>query len=95
MTSKKTHASHVSLAKEGRTVGGKCYGYRDGAICGAEAEIIRWMFGRFIDGASYRSIAAELNARHVPSPGSDWKRTRRRCRGWMGSAVRAILRNEP
>jgi len=44
-------------------------------------------------GASCLAIARELNARGIPSPGSTWKRKARRCKGWMGSAVRVILRN--
>lgn len=48
----------------------------------------------FQDGASCRTIAAELNARRIPSPGSTWSRTVRRASGWMGSGVRVILNNE-
>jgi len=51
------------------------------------------MFTRFAEGASYLMIARELSARGVPSPGSTWKRKVRRCKGWMASAVRVILRN--
>jgi len=47
----------------------------------------------YIEGASYRTIAAELNSRGVPSPGSNWKRVKRRSRGWMGSGVRAMVLN--
>ena len=47
--------------------------------------------GRF---ASCRTIATDLNARRIPSPGSSWKRSTRRAAGWMGSGVRVILRNE-
>jgi hypothetical protein len=40
------------------------------------------------------SIARELNGEGAPSPGSSWKgRKIRRCNGWMGSAVRGILKN--
>jgi hypothetical protein len=50
--------------------------------------------GRFADGASCRMIAADLNGRRIPSPGSTWKRTERRATGWMGSGIRVMLRNE-
>lgn len=50
---------------------------------------------RLADGAWCKTIAAELNRRGVPSPGSSWKRVTRRAKGWMGSGVRVILRNEP
>lgn len=58
-----------------------------------QAQIVRQMFERFVEGASYTAIAADLNERRVPSPGSTWKRRTRRCGGWMNSAVRVILRN--
>lgn len=46
------------------------------------------------DGMSPRSIAAELNARHIPSPGASWKRRQRRADGWMGSGIRVIVQSE-
>jgi site-specific DNA recombinase len=52
------------------------------------------IFGRFADGMSARTIATDLNARRIPSPGSSRNRTQRRARGWMGSAIRVIVRNE-
>ncbi len=58
-----------------------------------KAAIVREIFERFADGASCLAIARELNARGVPSPGSTWKRRARRCKAWMASAVRVILRN--
>jgi DNA invertase Pin-like site-specific DNA recombinase len=58
-----------------------------------QAAVVREMFARFADGASARTIAQELNARGVPSPGSSWRRKTRRCAGWMASAVRVILKN--
>jgi site-specific DNA recombinase len=47
----------------------------------AQAAVVREMFTRFAEGASCLTIARELNARGVPSPGSTWKRTSRRCKG--------------
>jgi site-specific DNA recombinase len=58
-----------------------------------QAKVVREIFQRFAEGASYTVIAADLNARNVPSPGSTWKRQTRRCRGWMNSAIRVILLN--
>jgi len=57
-----------------------------------QAEVVREIYQRFADGQSYRMIAGELNRLGVPSPGSTWNRTTRRCSGWMGSAVRVITR---
>ncbi|GFE79257.1 resolvase [Steroidobacter agaridevorans] len=59
----------------------------------SQAAIVREIFTRFADGASCLVISRELNERGIPSPGSTWKRKARRCKGWMGSAVRVILRN--
>ena len=58
-----------------------------------QAAIVVGMFERFADGASCLSISRELNERGVASPGSTWRRKVRRCRGWMQSAVRSILKN--
>lgn len=58
-----------------------------------QAAIVREIFTCFADGASCLSISRELNDRSVPSPGSTWKRKTRRCRGWMASAIRVILKN--
>jgi hypothetical protein len=44
------------------------------------------------NGARYRSRIDD--ALGVPSSGSAWNRKVRCCRGWMNSAVRAIVRNE-
>lgn len=38
-------------------------------------------------------VISSVNAHGIPSPGSTWKRKTRRCKGWMGSAVRVILKN--
>lgn len=59
-----------------------------------QADVVREMFERYANGESTRAIAAELNRRGVPSSGATWKRKVRRCSGWAGSAVRAIIVNE-
>ncbi len=94
MVKDRTYAALDSRAKEKRATGGRAYGYRDGKVDKGEAYMVREIFGRFGDGASCRTIAADLNARRIPSPGSSWNRTERRAAGWMGSGIRAILRNE-
>jgi Recombinase len=57
-----------------------------------QAEIVLEMFERYADGEPPRGIAADLNARGIPSPGSSWRRRVRRCHGWMGSAIRQARR---
>ena len=94
MVAKKTYVALESRAKSKRPTGGRAYGYRDGKVDRGEAFIVNEIFGKFADGASCRTIAAELNARRIPSPGASWDRMTRRPSGWMGSGVRVIVRNE-
>jgi site-specific DNA recombinase len=94
MVKDRTYAALESRAKQQKPTGGRAYGYRDGKIDSGEAAIVVEIFGKFADGASCRTIAAELNGRGIASPGSCWNRTERRADGWMGSGVRVILRNE-
>lgn len=58
-----------------------------------QANIVREIFTRYADGASCKTIADELNARGIPSPGSTWKRKTRRCSKWVASGVRVIVHN--
>jgi site-specific DNA recombinase len=102
MISDRTYSALESRAKQQRPTGGAAYGYiaaRDSAsgqvqIEPAEARVVAEIFEHFADGRSCRAIAAKLNGRGVPSPGSSWKRVSRRANGWMGSGVRVIVRNE-
>jgi site-specific DNA recombinase len=94
MVKDRTYAALESRARDKRATGGRAYGYRNGKVDAGEAAIVREIFSRFADGASCKTIATELNRRGAPSPGSSWKRTTRRAKGWMGSGVRVILRNE-
>lgn len=81
----RTRAALESRAKDGRPTGGKPF---------ADAELVREIFRRFADGDSMRSIASDLNARGIPSPGAAW-RERSRPRGrWLVSALHALLQNE-
>lgn len=59
----------------------------------AQAKIVAEIFDGYARGISYFTIARGLNERGVPSPGSTWKREVRRCRGWVASAIRVMLRN--
>lgn len=71
------------VVREGRSAGGKAYGYRARAgapgrldIVEAEAEIVRRIFAQFIAGKSARAIVAALNAEGVPPPrGKFWRPT--------------------
>jgi site-specific DNA recombinase len=58
-----------------------------------QAPVVKQIFTRYAEGASFGVIARELNAARVPSPGSTWKRQTRRCKGWLDSAVRVIIKS--
>jgi site-specific DNA recombinase len=94
MVKDRTYAALESRAKDGKATGGRAYGYRGSSVHRDEARVVREIFARYADGGSCKTIAAELNGRRVPSPGSTWNRTERRRSGWMGSGIRALLRNE-
>ena len=86
--------------------GGRAYGYSSEpvrtsgkrrwriVVVPGQAEVVREIFQRYAAGEGMKSIAEGLNARGTASPGSTWRRKQRRCRGWLGSTVRAILLNE-
>lgn len=94
MIKDRTYAALESRAKEKRPTGGRAFGYRDGQVHPVEASLVREIFEKFGEGTTTRAIAADFNARLVPSPGSSWKRTERRASGWLGSAIREMVRNE-
>lgn len=94
MVRDRTRSALESRAKQQKPTGGKCYGYDGHAVNAEQAGVVVTIFERFANGESCRAIAADLNAQQVPSPGSAWNRSTRRTRGWMGSAIRAMLRNE-
>jgi len=94
MIKDRTFAALESRAHARKPTGGRAFGYVDNQVHSDQAKVVREIFERFADGESCRSIAAVLNARGVPSPGSSWNRTERRAAGWMGSGVRAMLQNE-
>lgn len=101
MIKDRTYTALESRAKGHRSTGGRAYGYiaasqsGSGAMCinEREAPVVREIFERYAAGESCLLIAKDLNARGIPSPGSTWKRTQRRASGWMGSGIRAMLRN--
>ena len=83
------------LARNGKPTGGRAYGYVSASDGGTgqleineqQALIVRRVFEMYASGASPRTIAAQLNAEGVPSPGSTWKRTSRRASKWLTSAI--------
>lgn len=69
----------------------RCYGYSttpDGSLTVnyAEAEIVRWIFQRYLKGDSLGKIAAGLEKWHIPSPTGRPK--------WNREAIDKLLSNE-
>jgi site-specific DNA recombinase len=102
----KTRRGLRGRIEQGRSAGGRCFGYRvkrdlderGEPIRGArvidpdEAAVVRQIFERFDKGASPRAIAKALNAEAVPGPnGRPWQDTTIRGHGERGTG---ILRNE-
>lgn len=83
------------LARNRKPTGGRAYGYiaaaespsGDREINIDQAKVVKHIFTMYADGMSPRAIAAELNRGDIPSPGASWKRTVRRTKGWMMSAI--------
>jgi DNA invertase Pin-like site-specific DNA recombinase len=96
---KKVRRGMFGVVRDGRSAGGRAYGYR--AVPGqvghleiveAEAEVIRRIFNEYVDGLSPRRIAGSLNRDGVPPPrGKAWNAST-----INGSAQRGngILNNE-
>jgi DNA invertase Pin-like site-specific DNA recombinase len=96
----RTHRGLRERAKAGYSTGGRVYGYdtvpidpddpdskKRYTVNTSEAEVIVEIFQRYADGESTKAICDDLNRRGVPSPGSTWNRTKRRCRGWVHTAL--------
>ncbi|MBP2147446.1 recombinase family protein [Xanthobacter flavus] len=93
----KTHRGLQGRIREGKSAGGRCFGYRVAGtgvreIHDGEAEVVRRIFTEFADGSSPREIVARLNAEGVTGPrGGQWNAST-----INGSRERAngIIRNE-
>lgn len=79
---RKTRRGLMGKINEGKSAGGRTYGYRpvEGEVRGllaiveSEAEIVRRIFRDYANEISPRSIAVALNAEGVPGPrGNEWR----------------------
>src|SRR5688572_11905795 len=89
----KTRRGLRGAHREGKSTGGRCYGYTvvEGrtVVAEVEASVVRRIFRMYLDGHGYAVIAQKLNEQHISPP-----RTRRRAgAGWMHSCIREMLRN--
>jgi len=77
------------LAEQGRSTGGRLYGYEtkggQRVVKPSEAEVVRRIFNRRAEGAGYFKIARELERDEVASP--------RGARSWSPTQVGSILSN--
>jgi site-specific DNA recombinase len=97
---KKTRRGLESRFLEGKSAGGRCYGYDSITVEGAgtvwiinkdQAVVLCEIYEWRASGLSIYKIVAELNRRGTPSP---QKRKDRPFANWCPTAVRAMLRNE-
>ncbi len=88
---RKSRRGREGNALKGKWTGGRAFGYR---VEHGEVRSTRRrprscveIFQRYAGGESPLAIAAALNARRIPSPGSTWKRELRRRGGWVASCI--------
>lgn len=96
---RRTRRGLEGRARKQLTTGGRAYGYvtegGDRRIHAEQSAIVVEIFERYAAGDGLRTIAADLNARGVPSPGAAWRRTRNPTDGlWRVSSLHTLLRNE-
>jgi len=88
--SKRTRDKMKQNAEQGKSVGGRLYGYATAGgqrtVNSSEARVVLRIFKRRVDGAGYFKIAQELNRDKVTSP--------RGLRLWWPSQVGSVLKNE-
>jgi|HubBroStandDraft_4_1064222.scaffolds.fasta_scaffold02724_5 site-specific DNA recombinase len=92
---RRTRRGLEGRARQGKSAGGRAYGYVPPAqsatgeveIDAKQADVVRWIFEQYAAGWSPLRIAADLNARGVPSPGATWNRSKRRKAKWVTSAI--------
>jgi site-specific DNA recombinase len=83
------------LARNGKSAGGRSYGYIPAAISGTkqieidaeQASVVRRIYEMFADGYSPRAIAGVLNREGTASPGASRARESRRKAGWVSTAI--------
>lgn len=61
-------------------------GKKEITINEAEAEIVKYMFERYVEGVGSNTIAKELTEKEIKTPKSNTK--------WYESTIRGILKNE-
>ena len=101
--SQRTHEHLMTKARKGLNVGGRVYGYdnvevKDGdrrvrveyRVNEAEAAIGREIFERYAGGEGLRTLAKDLNARHVRPP----RAGKRGTGSWSYSSIYAMVRRD-
>jgi site-specific DNA recombinase len=91
----KTLRGQRDSARNGKSTGGRCYGYQTNPTTKAveilpeQAEVVREVFRLYLEGHSVSAIATDLNRRGVEPP----RNKRRAGEGWMVTTLRSMLRN--
>jgi site-specific DNA recombinase len=89
----KTRRGLRGAHREGKSTGGRCYGYtvveERTVVEEVEASVVRRIFRMYLDGLGYAVIAQKLNEQRLPAP----RKRRRAGAGWMHSCIREMLRN--
>lgn len=93
----RTRRGLEGLALAGKSTGGRCFGYRNGAIYEPEADVIRVIFGLRASGYSYARIVAKLlKMNFYPSSGGklvEGSGGELKVVGWSRSTLQRILAN--
>lgn len=71
-------------ALAGASTGGRCLGYAGTAVIEPQASIVRTIFELYAQGASFASVATQLNSTSIKAP---------RGGAWRASSIDAILAN--
>ncbi len=89
----KTRRGLRGAHRDGKSTGGRCFGFRARGgkieVNEDEAAIVRRMFGMYLGGDGYATIAQKLTGQGIAAPRSK----RRAGGGWVHTCVREMLRN--
>jgi site-specific DNA recombinase len=99
---RRTRDAMLHKARLGHVTGGVTFGYRnvevrtpagkrshvERAVDPVEAAVVERIFGLYLEGCGFRTIAKRLNAEHAPAP---TPRRENRPRGWSPTTVRDVL----
>jgi site-specific DNA recombinase len=97
---RRTRRGLEGLARNGKSAGGRSYGYVPASESGTgqieidkeQAAVVVRAYQLAADGYAAGAIAAIFNREGIPSPGASWGRSQRRKSGWVGSVIYGDLK---